>query len=523
MALCDISQVAFCNPVVKSFESASEHLFAWFRGARDGLTGHMQRRYSDQGVDRQLGSSKFVCGVRLRSIWNMFAFRTSSAIGVLALASFIFAAPAANGAPGGGTCSVEDPNDIEYLVLWGLVPASQPDTVRGIDRFAAKIGTRGDGRTRQLGFGALIPVWLKNEQDIVQLIREAFYIAKQTDVAVHFNVDDHIAWEQRPDLWNWYDPARPGYNPDNKNNVEWYDWEGTPNKRRYLTPVGSPSQSPHMCYNSPIVRQEIIRIVSRIVGPALQEEIGKLRQENKEYLFAGITVGQELDFDDYSSVPLLSQAPPIPSHANPLQTQGRKTLLEAATLMEEDHAPHVRLGYCSLTNAGYSRNHSPSDVTKALADVIQTFIEFWDQQFVEAGIPCSRIYTHVPAPLPQDGKNVAPIPVVFNRYARAGWTTYPIDTLAKGFQPLYDELAKHGDPDWGGVEANAILANPDAAIKPSWETYLAWHYNHGAKLVGINNGASDESLMVYLSNSAFGDEAIAAYRKFLEGRELIEK
>jgi hypothetical protein len=27
-------------------------------------------------------------------------------------------------------------------------------------------------------------------------------------------------------------------------NVEWYDWEGSANKRRYLTPDGAPSQTP---------------------------------------------------------------------------------------------------------------------------------------------------------------------------------------------------------------------------------------------------------------------------------------
>ena len=27
-----------------------------------------------------------------------------------------------------------------------------------------------------------------------------------------------------PELWNWWDPSKPGYNPDNRNNVEWTSW-----------------------------------------------------------------------------------------------------------------------------------------------------------------------------------------------------------------------------------------------------------------------------------------------------------
>jgi hypothetical protein len=272
-----------------------------------------------------------------------------------------------------------------------------------------------------------------------------------------------------------------------------------------------------MCYNSPTIQKEIAHIISQVVGPALRKEIDKLKQENKEYLFAGITVGAEAGFDDNSVVSRLSQ---IPRAANPEQMAMATMLRRAATLMDEDKAPHSRLGYCALTNAGYSNGNPPADINRALADINQKFIEFWDKQFVDAGIPCSRIYTHVGADPPQDDNNNAPISIVFNPYARPGWTTYPLGTLANGFQPLYDELAKHGNPAWGGVEANAAFANPSAS---GWKEYLAWHYNHGAKLVGINVGASDRSIMSNLRKGASDDEAMAAYRKFLKGEKLIEK
>jgi hypothetical protein len=197
-------------------------------------------------------------------------------------------------------------------------------------------------------------------------------------------------------------------------------------------------------------------------------------------------------------------------------------LMAAAKLMEEDKVPHCRVGYCSLTNAGYSKAHPPADINAALATLNQQFIEFWDKQFFDAGIPCSRIYTHVAACGPQDDFNNAPIGIVFNPYARPGWTTYPQSVLKNGFQPLYDELAKHGNPTWGGVEANAF-GNPNSPVRASWEKYLAWHYNHGAKLVAINIGASDQWVMSYLGKGAFGGEAMAAYRKFLKGEQLIEK
>jgi hypothetical protein len=442
---------------------------------------------------------------------------------MLAIVS-LWAASSSSAIAASGACNTNAANDIEYLIFWPPLPgAASEDLDEGIIRaFAAKLGTTGDGRTRQLGFGAGLPIWINDQSRIAPWIRQMFRLAKRTNVAVHFNVDDHVLWHERPDLWNWYDPSQPGYKPENRKNVEWFDWEGTANKRRYFTPAGAPSRSPHMCYNSPAVQHEISRIVSQIVGPALRAEINQLRSENKEYLFAGITVGAEAGFDDYSQFPSLPVRLVLEAGGlvDPKASQMAMQLRLAEKRMDEDKAPRSPVGYCSLTNAGYSRSRPPGDLNVALADINRKFIEFWDKQFVDAGIPCSRLYTHVAAPAPQDANNNAPLKIVFNPYARPGWTTYPVNTLQNGFKPLYDALAAHGNPAWGGVEANAAFANSTAAV--SWEKYLAWHYNHGAKLVGISVGTSDPSLQSSLSKGAFGGEAMAAYKKFLTGGKLLE-
>jgi hypothetical protein len=113
----------------------------------------------------------------------------------------------------------------------------------------------------------------------------------------------------------------------------------------------------------------------------------------------------------------------------------------------------------------------------------------------------------------------APIWTAFNKYSRPGWTTYAAGVLGESFQPIYDELGKHGNPAWAGVEANAGI--PGSVV--DWETYLGWHYNHGCVLVGVNMGATGKDLPKRLWDSAFSGEAIAAYRKFLTGQPLVEK
>jgi hypothetical protein len=314
-------------------------------------------------------------------------------------------------------------------------------------------------------------------------------------MAVMLHFDLHLSWKNRPDLWNWFDPGKPGYDPDNKDNVEWHRWGGPPNRVSYLNHGVLERRPPSMCLTSKRTRAEVTRIVTKVIAPALREEVARLRAEGKEALFAGVLVGLEPSIDDYSR--------PDP---------------ELATMMKEDGVPSTPLGYRALLDRGFSADRPPADFRRALATVVQETVAFWCEQFVVAGVPAEKLYPHVAAPAPAEVMN-APIWTAFNKYSRPGWTTYAVGVLGEGFKPIYDELAEHGNPPWAGVEANAGI--PGSVV--SWETYLGWHYNHGCVLMAVNTGATGEELPRRLRDSAFGREAIVAYHKFLRGQPLVEE
>lgn len=340
-----------------------------------------------------------------------------------------------------------------YLVFWG-----EPEKAL---RLKERIGTAGDGKSRLLAFGLPNPTF-DHEPGLAGRIGNAFQAARKHDIPVHLEFDFHTEWKERPDLWNAFDPKLPGYNPANARNVEWSDWKGTPNRVRYLNWGVIQRIAPQMCLTSPVIRKEITRLVSQVIGPALKPEIETLKKEGREYLFAGITVDSEPGIEDYS-------------HPDP----------ETAKMMEPDGTPRAPLGFNALVSRGYSEAHPPRDFRRALAEVNADFVAFCAQQFVDAGIPSSRLYTHVVAPAPQESTN-APIGIAFNPYSRPGWTTYPVGALADDFEAIYSELKKHGNPAWAGVEANVGI--PGSSV--DWETYLGRHFNHGATLVGINCGAT---------------------------------
>src|SRR5215469_6407501 len=69
-----------------------------------------------------------------------------------------------------GTCMANGVSDIQYLVFWPPLPGATPEGLgESIRALGVKLGT-GDGKTRQLGFGAFIPIFVGSESIIPQAI-----------------------------------------------------------------------------------------------------------------------------------------------------------------------------------------------------------------------------------------------------------------------------------------------------------------------------------------------------------------
>jgi hypothetical protein len=108
----------------------------------------------------------------------------------------------------------------------------------------------------------------------------------------------------------------------------------------------------------------------------------------------------------------------------------------------------------------------------------------------------------------------------FCSFCVPGVSTYPFP----GFVDMWlKELGKHGNPPWASSEGTAM--DPREARQGGrgigMEGYLGTLFNHGAVLVNVFGwGEGDESNP--FRRIAEGSDALAAYRKFLDGEKLGE-
>ncbi|MEM6689637.1 MAG: hypothetical protein AAF664_09435, partial [Planctomycetota bacterium] len=207
-------------------------------------------------------------------------------------------------------------NETQYIIL----PVPEAGHLHGgnvdafeeaIERTKRQLGRVASLKDRNWGFHLIIPAWrfdpehLFNEnaspKTISRAVEGAIEVAMRHDVAVHFTIEN-LEWGNRSDLWNYNDRDRPGYDPANRQNVEWMDWEGTPHPHRYRD-WGQPERMPPViCYNSSAVRREVARLAEQVIGPAISTGLERLANADKLHLFAGVTVGAEPALPNYSVI-----------------------------------------------------------------------------------------------------------------------------------------------------------------------------------------------------------------------------
>jgi hypothetical protein len=347
------------------------------------------------------------------------------------------------------------------------------------------VGQRGDGMHK---LGVMVgPLALDyTDAQMRDLIERTFAIAAKYKVAVGLHIDDAKFWMKRRDLWS--NPA----------NVEWLDWKGTPNTGQYLN-WGEPWKiAPQACFNSPAMLAEARRIAGQVIGPAIARQLAKLRETGNDALFAGVIVGWE-------------------------------------TAIGRDYDTRRDLGYCALTNLGFSEKAPAPDPDQALDSVVQNWIETWSRGLVEAGVPRDRVYSHIafkPRRRFDEARDSAgvsysrsvmysPPPVAFGETHNPGFSTYPD---ADRFAEIYAALGAHGNPPWASAEgANVDFeSGPPRVPDEGMQDYLARMFNHGATLTTVFGWGIGDSGNAFRRASE-SEEAVAGYRAFLRGEHLKEK
>jgi hypothetical protein len=296
---------------------------------------------------------------------------------------------------------------------------------------------KASGKDIPVGAGFIISYLNASSAACVNTLNSYLALSEKYDVPLLIQLDGESWWDGRPDLWNWWDASAPGYNPANKENVEWTSWSsndavkiGWRNWGRQLRVKPMPNLM------SPVYRAATHKQLNVLI-PIVVNWWKKLKTE-KKYLLVGVKLGWE------SSIGVNNWYYP---NGNSLLTQPESNDPMYGTNVNNIPSRGVTtIGYAAVKTAGIATSGT---ITGAMqAEVVRRHLEDWCKLASEKGIPRDRLFTHCGAwALGEDNYASA-----VNQYSCPGWSFYEY-----AYDPAKDVTAMNvvkasNAPYWAATE-----------------------------------------------------------------------
>jgi hypothetical protein len=308
----------------------------------------------------------------------------------------------------------DDDGDTQYI-LFSRAPGKgvyqgNPESlgIGGFQEILKRFPNRPDARV-QTGVSYIFSCFRTPPEVTVQALRNFLEAAETTATPVLVQIDTVHWWEARPDLWNWWDPAMPGFDPANRKNVEWTGWSEEDaikiawrNWGRQIRVLPPPNlASPRY---TAACREEIRRLV-----PVVLDWYDRL-PEAKKHLFVGIKLGHETSIGVNSfHYPRGNDLLSKPADGDP------KEGLNTADVVSRGVAG---IGHAALKTSGM--RDSGEITASELRDVTQKYLEMLCAEAAMLGVPRDCLFAHGAGW--KEGELIYDTPV--NPHACPGWSFY---------------------------------------------------------------------------------------------------
>lgn len=363
-------------------------------------------------------------------------------------------------ATGLSAAATEPPGTSTQYILFNRAPGQGmnqriPDSLgrKQFDEILAQFPNRSNARI-QTGLSYIFSCFRTPPETTLAALRVFLETAAQTGTPVLIQIDTEHWWEARPDLWNWWDPSRPGYNPANRENVEWTGWSPEDalkiawrNWGRQIRVLPPPNlASPRY---TAACREEVRRLV-----PVILEWHAQLPADRK-HLLVGIKLGHETSIG--------VNAYHYPSGNDLL---GKPAAGDPVRSLNGNDVPArgmAQIGYAALRSSRIRTNGVPTE--SELRDVAQGYLAMLCREAAEAGVPRDRLFAHGAGW--KEGELIYDVPV--NRYSCPGWSFYKHAADPQSDPGVQRNLARSDAPWWAATEWLLQGTRETAA----WRTALA--------------------------------------------------
>jgi hypothetical protein len=319
----------------------------------------------------------------------------------------------------------------QYILLNGV--AATPEAFREIVSVFGKTTET----NVSIGVGFIISYLALTPEEAAVRLRKYLALSEQFDLPVIVQLDGEQWWGKRPDLWNWWDKSKAGYDPRNRKNVEWTGWIADSAVRIGWRNWGRQIRVLPMPNLMSSAYRKACHIEMRKLVPIVMNWWHRL-PEDKKYLLVGIKVGWESaigvnnwyyrDGNDLTDQPVKND----PTYGLTLDSlPGRG--VEA-------------IGYAAVRSLGL--DSSGKLTQEELTKVVKVHLEDLCRLCAAMGVPRNKLFTHCGGWSRRETLFYAAL----NRYSCPGWSFYDDAYDPEKAVTAMAALKTSDAPYWGAVE-----------------------------------------------------------------------
>jgi len=381
-------------------------------------------------------------------------------------------------------------SDINTCCMWNYEHPERLIVNAGIDEIRNKVFGPGASLTkpdttnpnRRLGVEFYLPYLETNEQVEDFIIDELTSASYSKDFPVMFKLEASLplSSKSRSDLWNFWDPNMSGYDPNNKFNVEWRNWNPSSAVQECYITWADRFYPPTLNLGSPTIIDAKKAEVTRIVGKIADWYKGL--PEDKKYLLAGIDLDNELG-------------------GSLLDCDGTNPLMDPP-----------QIGYAAATSFGIktSGNLTISDINSITNKHASIISEAARNAGLEKGVDLfKKIYYHGAVYYPNGPTNpgVLSYENMLNISGRPGWSFYTVAGNPSQDSDFRNAVNLSNNIGWGAVEWNPLSSDANYWINALNNTL---NYSNNM-VVTISNWDGSDGLQISTK-----PEALQAIKAALE-------
>jgi hypothetical protein len=314
----------------------------------------------------------------------------------------------------------------------------EPDSLgkKAFDEVLAHFPNAPDKRVRT-AVSHIFSVFRTPPETTVAALRVFLAAAEETGTPVVVQFDTEHWWDARPDLWNWWDETKPGFDFANRENVEWTGWSPEDAIRIAWRDWGKQIRVlPQPNLASPRFVEACKTELRRLI-PIVLDWHGQLPAE-KKHLLIGIKLGHETSiggsacyFDGGNE--LLEK----PAAEDPVRP------FEGENVLNRGRA---QLGYAAVKASGI---RTSGDITESdLRDVCQRYLATLCREASQLGVPREKLFAHGVGW--KDGELLYDVPV--NPHACPAWSFYKHAADPRSDTGVQRNIARSDAPHWAACE-----------------------------------------------------------------------